>query len=247
MKIGITGKGGVGKTTISGILARALAQQGHRVIALDCDSNPNLGLALGLTPEETDRLAGIRQALDAGEGEHAPTVPEMLERFGAEAPDGVRLAVVTRIEEPNPGCPCCGISPEKLLGQLEAEGRVVIADFEAGLGTLSRMQPDQVDMLLVVVEPTAKSLEVGRRALELIRERGVGDVRVIANRVRGEDDARLLEGSFEQGVLTSIPEDPAVRAAGVQGVSPFDAAPDAPAVRAVSALAESLTQPSHSM
>ncbi len=103
MKIGVIGKGGVGKTTISGIVARTLAQRGHTVIALDCDTNPNLGIALGLTAEETDRLAGIRQALDEGDGEHAPTVPEMLERFGAWAPDGVRLAVVTKIEKPNPG------------------------------------------------------------------------------------------------------------------------------------------------
>ena len=103
MKIGIVGKGGVGKTTISGIVARTLAQRGHAVIALDCDANPNLGIALGLTPEETDRLAGIRQALDEEDGEHAPTVPQMLERFGAWAPDGIRLAVVTKIEKPNPG------------------------------------------------------------------------------------------------------------------------------------------------
>ena len=103
MKIGVIGKGGVGKTTISGIIARTLAQRGHAVIALDCDTNPNLGIALGLAAEETDRLAGIRQALDEGDGEHAPTVPEMLERFGAWAPDGVRLAVVTKIEKPNPG------------------------------------------------------------------------------------------------------------------------------------------------
>ncbi len=103
MKIGIVGKGGVGKTTISGIVARTLARKGRTVIALDCDANPNLGIALGLTVEETDRLAGIRQALDEGQGEHAPTVPDMLERFGAWAPDGIRLAVVTKIEKPNPG------------------------------------------------------------------------------------------------------------------------------------------------
>ena len=103
MKIGIIGKGGVGKTTIAAIVARTLAERGRTVVALDCDSNPNLGLALGLTSEETDQLAGIRQALDEGDEEHAPTVPEMLERFGAWAPGGVRLAVVTKIEKPNPG------------------------------------------------------------------------------------------------------------------------------------------------
>ena len=103
MKIAVVGKGGTGKTTVTGILSRSLADLGHEVVALDCDSNPNLGLALGLGAEATERLVGIRQALDAGEEEHAPTVAEMLERFGAHAPGGVRVAVITKIEHPQPG------------------------------------------------------------------------------------------------------------------------------------------------
>jgi len=103
VRIAVIGKGGVGKTVVSGILARSLAREGWEVIALDCDSNPNLGISLGVGADATERLAAIRQALDAGEAEHAPTVEEMLERFGASGPDGVRLAVVTQIDTPNPG------------------------------------------------------------------------------------------------------------------------------------------------
>lgn len=105
MKVAVVGKGGSGKTTVSGTVARVLARQGLEVVALDCDANPNLGLSLGLSLAETERLAAIRQSLDAAATEHAPTVPELLERFGVSAPDGVRLVVVTKIENFTPGCP----------------------------------------------------------------------------------------------------------------------------------------------
>lgn len=102
MKIAVVGKGGVGKTTIAGIVARTFAQAGRAVVALDCDTNPNLGIALGLSPAETARLASIREGLGEG-GDHAPTPAEILDRFGTTGPDGIRLAVVSRIDRPNPG------------------------------------------------------------------------------------------------------------------------------------------------
>ncbi len=104
MRVAVTGKGGSGKTTVAAIVARALARDDRNVIALDCDSNPNLGIALGLGPDRTLALAAIRQSLDVeGGAEHAGTPDELLARFGDDAPDGVRLAVVTKIEKPNPG------------------------------------------------------------------------------------------------------------------------------------------------
>ena len=103
IKIAVVGKGGSGKTTASGILARALARKGLSVVALDCDTNPNLGISLGVGDDETERLAAIRQALDDEGTGHAPSWDELINRFGSDAPDGVRLAVVSRIENPEPG------------------------------------------------------------------------------------------------------------------------------------------------
>lgn len=103
MKVAVLGKGGSGKTTVAALLARHCARGGREVVAVDCDANPMLGISLGLGVEATERLAGIRQALDAGGEEHAGTADELLDRFGSSGPDGVRLAVVTKIEDPDPG------------------------------------------------------------------------------------------------------------------------------------------------
>ncbi len=105
MKIAVVGKGGSGKTTTSAVVARALGRLGHDVVALDCDANANLGLSLGIGEEETERLVSMRQAVDAGEVEHADDPDALMARFGTDAPDGVRLAVVHRIENPQSGCP----------------------------------------------------------------------------------------------------------------------------------------------
>jgi len=103
MKIALVGKGGAGKTTVAGTVARALARSGHSVLALDADVNPMLGISLGVGPERTEALIGARQALDAGQGEHQPTAEGVVEAFGTDAPDGVRLVVVSRIDQYDPG------------------------------------------------------------------------------------------------------------------------------------------------
>ena len=104
MKIAVVGKGGAGKTTTSAVLARTLARSGHRVVALDCDSNPNLGLSLGVGMEVTEALVSVRDRV-GDDVEHARSWDDIVDRFGADAPDGVRLAMVSKIEDPDFGCP----------------------------------------------------------------------------------------------------------------------------------------------
>jgi len=103
MKIAVAGKGGAGKTTISGTIARAIARSGHPVLALDADVNPMLGISLGLGPDATERLIAVRQGLDDGVVDHEPSPAGMVETFGADAPDGVRLVIVSRIDRLDPG------------------------------------------------------------------------------------------------------------------------------------------------
>ncbi|MGI8433132.1 MAG: hypothetical protein ACR2LE_00070 [Nocardioidaceae bacterium] len=127
-----------------------------------------------------------------------------------------------------------------MLGQLARPGRVVVADFEAGLGTVMRLDGNPVDVIVVVVEPTAKSLEVGRRAAESVREGGLGRVVVAANRIRDDDDVARVRAAFPGFDPVLVPDDPAIVAAERRGVAPLDAAPRAPAVRALVGLAASL-------
>ncbi|MDP9392088.1 MAG: hypothetical protein M3P89_12085 [Actinomycetota bacterium] len=127
-----------------------------------------------------------------------------------------------------------------MLGQLERPGRAVVADFEAGLGTVLRLDGRPVDVVVVVVEPTAKSLEVGRRAADAVREGSLGRVVVTANRVRDADDEARVRAAFPGFDPVLVPDDPAIVAAERRGEAPLDAAAESPGVRALADLAEKL-------
>jgi CO dehydrogenase maturation factor len=129
-----------------------------------------------------------------------------------------------------------------LLGQLEAGQRAaVVADMEAGLGNLTRMQAESVDLVLLVTEPTPRSIEVSRRAVEIISERKIGPLRVVANKVRGADDAARIGAALGVPQVVAVPDDPAVLRADRQAVAVIDLAPDSPAVESVARLARDLS------
>ncbi|HWF52494.1 MAG TPA: AAA family ATPase [Solirubrobacteraceae bacterium] len=239
MKIAVAGKGGVGKTTISGTLARTLARSGATVLALDADVNPMLGLSLGLGMQGTEDLAAVRQALRDGEIEHAPTAQAMLDEFGSDAPDGVRVVVASRMDGPDSGCGCCGVTPDQMLRELDSLERTVLGDLEAGVGVLSRMAPGSIDVVLVVANPTAKSIEVARRAIQTPAARE-SRILVVANRVRDEDDIALIRDGIGDYEMAVIPEDPMIARADAEGVAPLDLDDAAPGVQAIIALGERL-------
>lgn len=127
-----------------------------------------------------------------------------------------------------------------MLGSVDFEDATVIADMEAGIGTLTRLGDQRVDAVLVVVEPTAKSLEVGQRAAALAVEKSLGRVIVVASRIRHDADLEMVTALFAGYEVVPIPDDPAIVAADRAGVAPLDVAPDAPAVRALCELARGL-------
>lgn len=128
-----------------------------------------------------------------------------------------------------------------MLGQIE-NGNTIVADFEAGLGTLSRLEPNNVDTFIVVAEPTVKSLEVARRALAIISDGALGHAIMLGNRIASPEDEQMLRTIIRDESFVAVPEDAKIREADAKGVAPFDFAPEAPAVKVLRALALSLVE-----
>lgn len=122
-----------------------------------------------------------------------------------------------------------------MLGELEEDGTTVLCDMEAGIGTVLRLRPGQVDLVLVVADPSAKAIEVATRAVRIAASRA--DVLVIANKVRNGADTQAIAAAAKDHELVSIPEDAAVEQADREGVAPIDLDASAPAVSALIRLA----------
>lgn len=254
MRIAIAGKGGSGKTTLAGTLARLLARRGHRVVAIDGDTNPNLAQTLGVAPGvqlvelPADLLVRRENEDGTTRTEISLPVEEVLTRYALPGPDGIQLLVMGKVEHAGLGCKCRAHSiARNLLGDLLAyrngAGDVVV-DMEAGLEHLSRGTTRHVDTLLAVAEPYYRSLETARRVYELATELGIARVRLIANKVRGDADADALRDFADRHGLViagEIPFDEAVVEADRRARPVVDVGGEqAPAVRALLRLADEL-------
>lgn len=125
-----------------------------------------------------------------------------------------------------------------MLGQLESDDTLVIADMEAGIGTLTRIPERSLDRVLLVTNPSVKALEVARLARQILTDRGVtSTITLVANRVRGSEDVDQIRAAFPDLDLVTVPEDGAIQRADLEGLSPLDTEPHAPAVRAIVDLA----------
>ncbi len=132
------------------------------------------------------------------------------------------------------------MSPEQLFGQLELNGRVVIADLEAGIGTALRFQPGAADVIVVVAEPSVKSLEVAEKVAGIAKRRMIRVV-VAANRVGAPEDEQAIRDRLGGHDLVVIPHDPVVTEADRRGLAPIDLDPGSPAVAAIGRLAAAIT------
>ncbi|MGI9088773.1 MAG: AAA family ATPase [Chthoniobacterales bacterium] len=252
MKIAIAGKGGSGKTTIAGILTRLLAERGHEVWAIDADSNPNLGVTLGLSPETVHGTKALPSSIlkeVAGEDGKATVQLAMTPRkvaadFGLPVSDRITLLGMHTIEHAGAGCACGGHARVRhfLSGILKEDSVVTVVDMEAGLEHLSRGTDRHVDLLLVVTEPYFKALETARRCAELARELGIPRVVAIANKFRSTQELEAIRVYAEKHGLElagEVPYDEQIQRADI-AAEPCQLDPSHAGVSAVRKMAEGL-------
>ncbi len=241
MKIAVTGKGGVGKTTLSAVLARLYAQEGRGVLAADVDPDANLGVALGFTLEELEGLTPISQmgelisertgASKENFGKFFrinPRVDDIPDRFALEK-NGVKLLIMGTVVNAGTGCVCPeNVLIKRVLSHLVLRrDEVVIMDMEAGLEHLGRGTADFVDRFIVVIEPGERSIQTYHKVKSLASEMGVEKVSVVANKIRSDADREFVSSRIPQEDLLgfmSYNDDTAD--ADRRGLSPFDRSPD---------------------
>jgi CO dehydrogenase maturation factor len=228
-RIVVVGKGGVGKTTVTALLARLFARDGARVIAIDADEQRNLGATLGVDRGTLDGIVPVSAAGDyvqektgARPGEGAggmlrlnPDTSDIVDRLSVEAPDGIRLLVMGGVQRAGAGCLC----PENALlasaiaGMRLRHHEVILMDTHAGVEHFGRALARGFDQAVVVVEPTYNAAQVGLDTARLARELGIEDLHLVVNRARGSADReRVLThiehlGGFTFSTVLMLPFD----------------------------------------
>ena len=240
MKLAITGKGGVGKTTLSSTLARLYADEGRTVLAADVDPDANLGLALGLSQEEVDAIIPISKMRDLAKERTGasddnrfyklnPYVADIPEKF-AKTVNGVKLLVMGTVDVGGSGCVCPEhVMLKSILSSLTyRKNDVVIMDMEAGLEHLGRGTAMNMDQFIVVIEPGARSVQTYRNVKRLANDLGVKRVRVVANKIRDDRDEEFIRGAIPaEDLLGCIHYNPEIMDADRNGKSPYDFSPAA--------------------
>lgn len=237
MKIAISGKGGVGKTTVAGCLSRLLADRGQTVLAIDADPDSNLPSAIGIPAE---RLAGqvplaqmkqlIAERTGAQPGTFGgmfklnPQVDDIPDAYSV-AHGSIKLLTLGTVPTGGTGCLCPeGTLLRVLMRHLMLRrNETVVVDMEAGLEHLARGSTEGMDAFLVVAEPGQRAIQTAHQIRRLASDIGVRRVYAVGCKVVGErDEAMIEEGLAPLPVLGHIAYSDAIRDADRKGLSPYD-------------------------
>ncbi|MDD5093519.1 MAG: carbon monoxide dehydrogenase accessory protein CooC [Dehalococcoidia bacterium] len=242
MKLAISGKGGVGKTTLASLLARIYASRGQKVIAIDANPDANLAAALGIPPDEVQKITPIaemdsliEERTGAKRGTSAPffklnpKVDDIPDRFSVEK-YGVKLLMLGTVDTGGSGCIC----PESTLLKallshlILRRNETIILDMDAGVEHLARGTVRAVDAFIIVAEPGQRSIQTARSIKKLAADLGIKKTFVVGNKVTGSADRQFIEDNLKDfKVLGFLSADPNIREADFRGLSPYDLAPNA--------------------
>ncbi|MES0339560.1 MAG: AAA family ATPase [Anaerolineales bacterium] len=241
MKIAITGKGGVGKTTLTSLLAYTYADLEYQVLAVDADPSPCLGAALGfpsdllagLTPiARMDELiyerTGAQPGTTGGFFKLNPRVDDLPDRFSA-VQGNIRLLELGAVEMGGSGCIC----PESTMLRslithiLLRMDEVVLMDMYAGVEHLGRATADAVDAMIIVVEPTARSIGTATQIKSLAEDLKLAKLYLVGSKLRNEDDrAFIMSRSPGLPILGYLFNDERVIEADRKGAAVYNESPD---------------------
>jgi CO dehydrogenase maturation factor len=240
MKIAISGKGGVGKTTLCALLAESYAQRGRDVLAVDTDPSPSLAQALAVPDDVRSTLhpiAEMHELIEERTGAKPgasgifftlnPRVDDLPDRFSV-LHRGIRLLEMGSVESGGAGCIC----PESAMLRalftqlLFRQDEVLLLDMYAGVEHLGRGTVDFVDAMVIVVEPTRRSLTAAKQIEKLARDIGLTRIWMVGNRVRNDEDVAFLESATTRvQLLGHLPDDPAAIEADRRREAIYAAAP----------------------
>ena len=240
MKLAISGKGGVGKSTLAAALALLLAQQGKNVLALDADPDANLAAALGIGTDAQEKIVPIAHQVALIEERTGakvkqygqmfklnPEVSDIADNY-AYKHENVSLLVLGAVEQGGSGCAC----PENVLIRalvtdlILYKDDVLIMDMEAGVEHLGRATAKGVDLMILVVEPGQNSIDCAHRVIRMADEIGLKNLLFVGNKVDGPEDEAFIRNAIEgHQLLGVIPYSRAIRHNDRNGLSVLNQLP----------------------
>lgn len=241
MKIAVSGKGGVGKSTIAAALALTIAKNGGRVLALDADPDANLASAFGITTEDQKKIVPISKQIALIEERTGakvdtygkvfklnPEVSDVAEKYSYRH-GGIDLLVLGAVVAGGGGCAC----PEStfirslVTDLVMFKDETLIMDMEAGIEHLGRATSKGVDLMVVVVEPGKRSIDCAFTVQRMANEIGVKKLVAVANKVTGKEDVQFIKDNLPGiEVIATIPYSEVIRNADREGISVLDVLDD---------------------
>ena len=239
MKIAISGKGGVGKTTLAGLMGRLWAREGKKVLLVDADPSPNLISMLNIPEDVRQTIIPLNQMHDLIEERTGvrpgssygaffrlnPRVDDLIDKLAVSGADGVKLLVLGAMRIGGGGCYCPeNVMLKSMFQRVSFRDEIVIMDLEAGVEHLGRSTAKNMDLLIIVIEPGMRSIDVAVQIKTMASDIGLENVKVVLNKSKDSDVGIISHEVEKRGLqlIGALPFNPKFMEADLKGISPID-------------------------